>query len=165
MFFDLIKEFSLEILLVVLVFQFLLFILFLINTSKQTKLMKKFNNLIKGQDGASLEDKILLSLRKQDEHEDSIAVLKKQNQELKRILARCIQFKGVIRFNAYDEMGSDLSYSVALLDEKGDGVVLSSLYGRHESRTYAKPIAQGESTYLLSEEEKEAIAKALQVRK
>lgn len=59
----------------------------------------------------------------------------------------------VKRYNAFADMGSDLSFSVALLDDDKNGVVLSSIYGRDESRTYAKPIHSGTSDYVLTEEE------------
>lgn len=63
----------------------------------------------------------------------------------------------VKRFNAFSNTGSDLSYAVALLDDEHSGVVLSSIYGREESRTYAKPIVNGQSVYSLTEEEQEVI--------
>jgi len=59
----------------------------------------------------------------------------------------------IIRYNAFAETGSDLSFSVALLDDYRNGVVFSSIYGREESRTYAKPVTDGQSGYPLTEEE------------
>ncbi|RIV20136.1 DUF4446 family protein [Alicyclobacillaceae bacterium I2511] len=67
----------------------------------------------------------------------------------------------VLRYNAFANVGSDLSFSLAMLDTEGDGAVLSSIYGREETRTYAKPIVQGHSDYALTEEEQQVIAKAL----
>lgn len=61
------------------------------------------------------------------------------------------------RYNAFAETGSDLSFSVALLDDYNSGVVLSSIYGREESRTYAKPIQTGRSNYALTDEEMEVV--------
>jgi methyl-accepting chemotaxis protein len=69
---------------------------------------------------------------------------------------------GVVRFNAFDEMGGDLSFALAILNRQKNGVVISSIYGREEQRTYAKPVENGTSVYLLSEEEKEALRRALQ---
>lgn len=73
---------------------------------------------------------------------------------------RHIQKVGMIRFNAFPDTGSDQSFSVALLDADGNGLVLTSLYGRTETRTYAKPIQGGKSTYPLSDEELGALAQA-----
>jgi hypothetical protein len=66
----------------------------------------------------------------------------------------------LIRYNAFDNMGSDLSFSFALLNQDGNGIVLSSINSREESRVYAKPIVSGESSYHLSEEEKKVVEKA-----
>lgn len=68
---------------------------------------------------------------------------------------------GVVRYQAIANMGADLSYTVALLDEQNDGVVLNGIYGRDGCYTYAKPINAGKSTYNLSEEEIQAIEQAM----
>lgn len=66
------------------------------------------------------------------------------------------------RYNAFAEVGSDLSYSVALLDDVGDGVVLTSIYGRDDSVTYGKPVQGGDSDYLLTAEEQSVIRAVIQ---
>jgi hypothetical protein len=58
-------------------------------------------------------------------------------------------------------MGGDLSFSLALLDKNGDGIVLTGLFSRNSSSVYAKPITDGSSTYPLSQEEIQAIQKAM----
>ena len=65
------------------------------------------------------------------------------------------------RYNAFKDTGSDLSFTLALLDEKNDGIVLNGIYARDSSNIYAKPIEKGESKYILSNEEKEAINRAI----
>jgi len=67
----------------------------------------------------------------------------------------------LIRFRAFENVGSDLSFAMALLNQEGNGVVLSSIHNREESRVYAKPVNIGQSTYSLTGEEKEVIAKAM----
>jgi Protein of unknown function (DUF4446) len=69
---------------------------------------------------------------------------------------------GVLRYDAFEDVGGRLSFSCALLDEHGTGVVLTSINGRQETRVYAKPVTHGQSTYNLSREEEEAIRQALQ---
>ena len=71
----------------------------------------------------------------------------------------------MVRFRAFEDIGSDLSFAFALLNQEGSGVVLSSIFNREDSRVYAKPINQGQSTYPLTEEEKQVINKALQGHK
>lgn len=67
---------------------------------------------------------------------------------------------GLVRFNAFDDIGGELSFSLALIDQWGNGFLITSIQGRHESRVYAKPLEGGESPFPLSEEEKEAVKKA-----
>jgi len=71
----------------------------------------------------------------------------------------------LLRFRAFEDIGSDLSFAFALLNQQGSGVVLSSIYNREESRVYAKPIEEGQSTYPLTDEEKQVINKAMQGEK
>jgi hypothetical protein len=70
---------------------------------------------------------------------------------------------GVKRFNAFGESGSDLSFSIALLSEQQDGVVLTGIHNRNETHMYAKPIARGKSDYRLTPEEEEAINQCAQL--
>lgn len=88
----------------------------------------------------------------------------KEWQEKYRLLENLFQKSicqvGLIRYNAFARTGGDLSFSLALLDAKGNGVVLTSLCGRNETRVFAKPLKEGQSPYPLTEEEKEAISQA-----
>lgn len=68
----------------------------------------------------------------------------------------------LLRFRAFENVGSDLSFAFALLSQEGNGVVISSIHNREEARVYAKPIEGGNSQYSLSDEEKEVIVKAMQ---
>jgi hypothetical protein len=83
-----------------------------------------------------------------------------RSEEVGRKVERTIQRIGVVRFNAFPDVGGDQSFVIALLDNQGDGVVISSLQGRTGNRVYAKPLRRWDSTYALSDEEKQAIAKA-----
>lgn len=88
--------------------------------------------------------------------EDAFVKIKK----LKVISDNTIQKVGIMRFNPFQDMGSDQSFSVALLDSKNNGVVITSLASRSGTRIYAKPIENKQSKYQLIEEEIEAIKKA-----
>ena len=76
-------------------------------------------------------------------------------------LEGCIQKIGIIRYNAFKDTGSDLSFALAMLDDKNNGVVMNGIYSREMSNIYAKPVENGKSNYTLSEEEKMAIDKAI----
>ena len=68
----------------------------------------------------------------------------------------------MVRYSAFKDTGSDLSFAVAMLDENNDGVVFNGIYSREMSNIYAKPVKNGVSEYTLSEEEKEAIRRAIE---
>ncbi|BCV23199.1 hypothetical protein hamaS1_32680 [Moorella sp. Hama-1] len=73
----------------------------------------------------------------------------------------CLSRMGLIRFNAFPDTGSDLSFALALLNREGNGFILTSLYARDETRVFIKPVREGRSRYRLSEEEEKALAMAL----
>lgn len=101
---------------------------------------------------------VLERLKKLDE---GLVNLAEDLREFKQKSRRSIQKVGVVRFNPFKEIGGDQSFCIALLDEDNSGVVITSFYGREGNRVYAKPIERGQSKYQLSEEEKEAIARAM----
>ncbi len=88
--------------------------------------------------------------------------LSEQYAQVLRRVAGAVQHVGVVRFDAFRDLGGLLSFAVALLDDRGNGLVFSSIYGRSESRTYAKPVVERSSSYELSPEEREAIRLAMQ---
>lgn len=81
-----------------------------------------------------------------------------------RRMAGAMQHVGVVRFDAFRDLGGLLSFAVAMLDDRGNGIVISSIYGRSDSRTYTKPIVERNSSHELSPEEREAIKLAMQSR-
>lgn len=80
---------------------------------------------------------------------------------LEEDVTTCIQKIGIVRYNAFKDTGSDLSFALAMLDEKNNGVVLNGIYSREMSNIYAKPVENGKSKYTISEEEQEAIDRAI----
>jgi hypothetical protein len=96
---------------------------------------------------------------------EEFSQLKKEFEILKEKEKFNIQKVGIIRFNPFKELGGNQSFSIALLDGKDDGIVITSLYTREGNRVFAKPIKNGNSEYPLLEEEKEAINLAKNERK
>src|SRR5256885_15625741 len=82
-------------------------------------------------------------------------------RELETSTTRALQRVGVVRFNPFQDSGGDQSFAIALLDQGGSGVVVSSLHGRAETRIFAKQVVNGRSTHSLSDEEQQAIRAAL----
>ena len=93
-----------------------------------------------------------------NKNEEIVSYCKKLDENV----AKCTQKIGMVRYNAFRDTGSDLSFSLALLNEHNDGVVLNGIYARDMSNIYAKPIEGGKSKYALSDEEKQAIEIAMQ---
>ena len=93
--------------------------------------------------------------------EEEIRKLSVHYKELDKKTEKCIQKVGIVRYNAYKDTGSDLSFAVCLLDEKNNGIVFNGIYSRDMSNIYAKPIEDGKSKYKVTPEEQEAISRAM----
>jgi hypothetical protein len=96
-----------------------------------------------------------------DRLESAIRHVAAETTRLDGRLDSAIQNVAVVRFDAFDEMGGRLSFSAAILDAKGDGMVITSINGRQDTRCYAKPVRGGQSPHNLSDEEEVAIREAL----
>ena len=92
---------------------------------------------------------------------ERVDALNKLHHELEHLSQRTIQKVAVIRYNPFSDTGGDQSFAVALLDSLGNGVVVSSLHSRTDTRVFAKPVQSGRSKFQLSDEEQDAIRKAL----
>lgn len=103
---------------------------------------------------------VLVYLKKLEEEHQKIS---KDLEELKQKNRKNFQKIGMIRFNPFNEVGGDQSFSIALLDADNNGFVVTSHFSRESNRVYAKPVEKGTSQYQLSIEEKEAINKAINV--
>ncbi len=102
---------------------------------------------------------------------EEVKAIEKDNGEIKNYytkldqdIASCIQKVGLVRYNAFKDVGSDLSFAIALLDGNDNGVVLNGIYGSEYSNIYAKPIKTKGSSYQLSQEEEYAIEIAEQTK-
>jgi uncharacterized protein DUF4446 len=93
--------------------------------------------------------------------EAAVRQLAAEDARLGEGLTGAVQRVALIRYDAFEDVGGRLSFSCALLDARGDGVVMTSINGRQDTRVYAKPVYRGTSDHNLSEEEVEAIREAL----
>ncbi len=89
-----------------------------------------------------------------------LAAVEKGTAQIVESLPKTVQGVGVIRYNPFPEMGGNMSFSLALLDGRANGVVISVLNDRNGSRVYGKPVEQGTSIHSLSDEEQQALALA-----
>lgn len=137
-----------------------LLVLYLIMYRKAQFLQNRYHAFMQGENGSSLEGSLREIHREIQDVNKEVSENRQRMQEIAQTLDTAIRGVGVVRFNAFQDTGSDLSFAVAYLDANKNGVVVSSIYGREESRTYAKPLDKGQSQYQLSTEEQEAIKRA-----
>ena len=93
--------------------------------------------------------------------ESAVRSLSATDRRQEALIEGAVRRVGLVRYDAFEDVGGRLSFSCAMLDEHGTGVVMTSINGRQDTRVYAKPIVEGRSQYNLSIEEEEAIRQAL----
>lgn len=124
--------------------------------NKYNKFMKKIGN------GKNIEEDLENYMYRVERVERQNTEIISYCKNLDDEVAKCIQKVSMVRYSAFKDTGSDLSFAVAMLDENNDGVVFNGIYSREMSNIYAKPVKNGVSEYTLSEEEKEAIRRAIE---
>ena len=136
------------------------FLIVLISNIRLNNRYKKFMNKLGN--GKNLEEDLENFMYKVDRVEKQNAEITNFCENLNEDISKCIQKIGIVRYSAFKDTGSDLSFAVALLDEKNNGIVFNGIYSREMSNIYAKPVEKGNSRYTLSEEESQAIVKAIE---
>lgn len=161
-FLDIIKSNSEYIMIGLAAFSFLLFILVLILFSVQRKLNKKYRKFMSGSTAANLEGQVLSRF---DDIDQLKAVTRNINKEIDKInenLLITYQKVGIVKYDAFKEMGGKLSFVLALLDKNNNGILMNSVHSSREGcYTYLKEIIKGESFLELSEDEKAALNQAI----
>lgn len=125
---------------------------------KIRKIKKKANVFFAGKNGQSLENLILKSVKDIETMNSEVQEVFNFCSKLHKLVTRSVHKVGLVRFNPFNDIGGDQSFSVALLDGKDSGFIISSLHTKEGTRVYAKPIVEGKSSkYQLTEEEAQAI--------
>lgn len=139
----------------------ILFILTIVNIVQMKKLKKNYRIFMSGKDAKTLEDTLIQRLDQVDsllesneENDSNIKVLSKNMQ-------RTYQKMGLIKYDAFHEMGGKLSFSLAMLDMRNNGFIINAMHTREGCYTYIKEIIDGNSVIVLSEEEQEALKRAM----
>ncbi len=120
-----------------------------------------YRRLVRDVDRGNLEDVLERQLLLTEQNAEQVAELGRVAAALAETQRHAIQKVAVVRFNPFQDTGSDQSFTIALLDDHGDGLVITSMFSREGCRTYGKPVLHGQSRYALSQEEREAIRQAL----
>ena len=156
---------DLGILVVMLMVLVLVLIVLVLNVSLGLHRQKRrYNMFMKGADGQSLERVFSQKLKEVDRlsrvNEHSL----EEVRGLKDMLSKSLTKYGIVKYDAFDDVGGKLSFALAMLDESNSGFVLNAIHGREGCYTYIKEIVDGNSIIVLSEEEQEALnmAKGIQ---
>jgi hypothetical protein len=130
--------------------------------ARQQKLLGQYQHLMAGTSGGNLEAMLHDHVARVREAAERVKAVDELAHRLETASTLYLQHVGVIRYNPFHDTGSDQSFAIALADDHGNGVILSSLHGREATRIYAKPLLMWESGYSLTDEEKQAIDLARQ---
>ena len=139
----------------------ILLILIVILFKSISNVEKRYRKFMRGSNNKNIEELVLGYLDKIDEVKKDSEDIREMYSDIDKRVRNCVQKISMMRYRAFEDVGSDLSFSVALLDDSNDGIILTGIYGRNESTTYAKPVDKGISRYDLSEEEEEVLNDAM----
>jgi hypothetical protein len=146
-------------------FTLLLFILIIILLVKQHKLNKKYKKFMLGSEAKDLEGRILERFSEIDALKIESKKIKSKIESISDNLIIAYQKIGVVKYDAFKEMGGKLSFAIALLNDNNDGFILNSMHSSREGcYTYIKEIIKGESFVVLAEEERRALDEAINSR-
>lgn len=127
---------------------------------KVQKIKRQYEKLLSGVSEQNVEEVLIDYLTSTKELESRTKALEVRMGTAEMEAGTHLQNIGMVRYNAFEGVGGEQSFSLALLDDKKNGITITGIFGHSETRVYAKPIEDGSSKYNLSPEELEAISKA-----
>jgi hypothetical protein len=133
-------------------------------TSQVAILRGRYKKFMRGTTGKNIEGVILEHLDSLQFNDEKFNTINARLGVIQEQLDRCIQKHSIVRYNAFNDTGSDLSYSIALMDNFDNGITITGIYGRNEFIGYSKPLEGGNSSYPLSVEEQMAISRCQKKR-
>lgn len=139
----------------------ILLIVTIINSVRMKNLKKNYKIFMSGNSAKNLEDTLIKRLEQVDFLLDANAANEKNVKILSKKMNQTYQKMGLIKYDALNEMGGKLSFSLAMLDEKNDGYIINAMHTREGCYTYIKEIVDGNSIIVLSEEEQKALNRAM----
>lgn len=144
-------------------FVVILLIILLVNAVQIHKLKKKYKMFMDGKNAKTLEESIMSRM---DQMDYLISSNKKNENDIQTIyknIKSTFQKVGLVKYDAFQEMGGKLSFSLALLNETNDGFIINAMHSREGCYTYIKEIIDGNSVITLADEEKEALDMAMRM--
>lgn len=144
-----------------LAFDIIVLITAIVLIVKVSKLKKRYKTFMDGEDGKSLEKMLLEKIGEIDSLKVSDEKNKADIAKINETLLLTLKKVGIVKYDAFNEMGGKLSFAVALLNEKNDGFIINAMHSREGCYTYIKEVIKGESYIVLGEEEKQALNEAI----
>lgn len=135
---------------------FILLIMLVITRKKLALMQDKYDYFTKGSE-VNIDQVLTRTLQELEKTQAELQQLQQKHGQLRERVKGCIQKVKMERYDAFDAMGGEMSYSILLADENNDGIILTSIYGREDNRCYAKDVKGGKSSYVLAEEEKKLL--------
>lgn len=126
-----------------------------------TRLNQKYKSFMKGREGQSLEKLFSARFKEIDRMTKKNDINQKEIGVLKRVLGKTLNKYGIVKYDAFDDVGGKLSFVLAMLDENNTGFILNAIHSRDNCFLYIKEIVKGESYIMLSEEEVDALRQAV----
>lgn len=137
-------------------------LLYMVRVSmKLTRFLKKYRIFMKGKDAVSLERAFTQKFLEMDKIEELTKVHSNEIRRIREIQGRTANKIGIVKYDAFPDVGGRMSFALAMLDESDSGFVLNAMHGRDGCYTYIKEIVKGESYVVLGQEEKEALRQAV----
>ena len=139
----------------------ILIILLIVFIVQMAKLKKRYKIFMQGSTARSLEDTLIYRLEQVDELIEANASNERNIDTIIKNMQGCFQKIGLVKYDAFNEMGGKLSFSLCLLDENNSGFIINAMHSREGCYTYVKEIIDGNSIIQLAEEEEKALQQAL----
>ncbi len=141
--------------------QIVLIVLLVILSDKYKRLQKSYATFMKGKNGKNLEKSIFKKFAELEEIADLVKSNEEKIQNIYKKMESHYQKVGIVKYDAFHEMGGNLSFALTMLDENDNGWIFNAMHSREGCYTYIKEVVKGESYIELSEEERQCLEKAI----
>ena len=138
-----------------------LLILIVYTMVRLSTMRARYREMMRGSETEDIEGMLIQHIHEVEQVAATNAHILEENELIRQFLRKTLVRTAMVRFRAFEDMGGDLSYAVAMLDANNDGVIFSSIFARADSRSYIKPIKNGSSEYPLTDEEKGVLREAM----
>ena len=148
--------------LVMLILLLIFMIMTIVLLVKTNKLIKKYKRFMKGENAKSLENDIIEMFERQVEIEETLSKNSEDIKLLYKKFKKAFQKVSLTKYDAFNQMGGQLSYCLVMLDENNDGFIINSVHGADGCYSYTKEIRKGKSSIALSNEEQQTLIDAME---